>query len=172
MLQLYKTIVRPTLEYCNAVWRPTYLKDQDLLEKVQQRATRLIPDVKHLSYEERLKTLKLPSLEYRRQRADLLQIYKIMHGLEAVERNDIFEIIKESRTRGHRLKIRKPRCKSKMRQMSFSVRSINNWNNLPEIAINASSINKFKSELENHWKHHPLKYHPYQRESNAVKRGT
>ena len=86
--------------------------DQDLLEKVQQRATRLIPDVKHLDYEDRLKTLKLPSLEYRRQRADLLQIYKIMYGFVAVEKDDMFEIIKESRTRGHRLKIRKPHYRS------------------------------------------------------------
>ena len=63
-----------------------------------------------------------------------------MHGFEAIEKNDMFKIIEESRTRGHRLKIRKPHCKSKTRQMSFSVRSINSWNNFPQIAINASSI--------------------------------
>ena len=90
-------------------------------KKVQQRATRLISDVKHLDYEDRLKALKLPSLEYRRQRADLLQISKIMYGFEAVEKHYPLEIIKEFRTKGHRLKIRKPHCRSKTRQMSFSV---------------------------------------------------
>ena len=64
----------------------------------------------------------------------------------------MFEIIEESRTRGHRLKIRKPHCKSKTsRCLSHSqCGALNNLPDMPEIAINASSINKFKSALENH----------------------
>lgn len=172
MLQLYKSIVRPTLEYCNTAWQPKFFKDEDKLEKVQQRASRLIPDMRHLSYPQRLKTLKLPTLEYRRQRADQIQMFKIIHELEDLKSNVLFDMITDSRTRGHEYKIRKPLCKSKMRQMSFSVRCVNNWNSLPETAVNASSINSFKSQLEKHWKSHPLKYNPYQRQSDQVTRGT
>ena len=54
-LNLYKTIIRPTLEYCNSVWHPMLKRDEDLLEKVQQRATRLLPDIRHMEYSDRLK---------------------------------------------------------------------------------------------------------------------
>ena len=53
---LYKAIVRPHLEYAIQVWRPVLLKDITQLENVQRRATKLIPSIKHPSYENRLKT--------------------------------------------------------------------------------------------------------------------
>ena len=61
------TLVRSHLEYANCIWNPYrqhLIKD---LEKVQMRASRLIPDVKNLKYEERLRYLKLPTLKYRRK---------------------------------------------------------------------------------------------------------
>ena len=134
-----------------------------MLEKVQQRATRLISDVKHLSYPERLEILKLPILEYRRQRADQIQVHKLMTGLEELKRDDLFIMHTESKTRGHKLKIRKPQCKTSLRQRSFAVRCINGWNGLPDSAVEAYSINNFKSELEKHWRNHPHKYSPYLR---------
>ena len=171
MLQLYKIIVRPTLEYYISAWRPKFLKDDDMLEKVQQRATKLIPEVKHLSYSEMMKSLKLPTLEYRRQRADQIQVFKIMNELEDLKRESLFEMNTESRTRGHKYKVRKPKCKSKTRQLFFSLRCVNDWNNLPSSAVNASSVYQFKNELQKHWRSHPLKYIPYQRQSNQVTRG-
>ena len=65
---LYTGIVRPHLEYGNVVWHPGYKKDVELLERVQQRATKMVPELKDLSYEERLRILDLPSLEHRRLR--------------------------------------------------------------------------------------------------------
>ena len=59
---LYKALVRTLLEYGNLVWSP-YLKDDiEKLEAVQHRATRIIPALKELPYQERLKLLKFPSL--------------------------------------------------------------------------------------------------------------
>ena len=82
VLQLYKTIVRPTLKYCNSLWCPLYNKNEDLLEKVEQRVTRLLPDSKHLDYPDRLRGPNLPTLVYRRQRAELIQIFNIMQGID------------------------------------------------------------------------------------------
>ena len=80
-LQLYKVYVRPVLEYGQEIWSPHLQKDIDILEKVQQRATKLIPELEELPYEDRLSQLKLYSLKARRQRGDMITMYKIHHGL-------------------------------------------------------------------------------------------
>ena len=64
--KLYKTYVRPHLEYCIQVWPPFLAGDIDSLEKVQHRATKLVPTIANLPYEQRLKILNLQSLYTRR----------------------------------------------------------------------------------------------------------
>jgi len=54
MLNLYKTLVRPHVEYCVSAWSPYYKKDKELLEKVQRRFTKMIKGMKGISYEEGL----------------------------------------------------------------------------------------------------------------------
>jgi len=54
MLNLYKTLVRPHVEYCVSAWSPYYKKDKELLEKVQRRFTKMIKGMKGMSYEEGL----------------------------------------------------------------------------------------------------------------------
>ena len=67
-------MVRPTLEleYCNTVWGLFYKMDQIAIENVQRRAIRLVKELKHLDYEQRLQHLQLPSLYYRRQQGDMI----------------------------------------------------------------------------------------------------
>ena len=79
-MNLYPVLIRPHLEYCVQVWSPHWVKDINLVEGVQRRATKLVPELKHLSYEERLKRLDLTTLEERRTRGDLLEMYKIIMG--------------------------------------------------------------------------------------------
>jgi len=74
ILQLYKSLVRPHLEYSVQAWRPHFQKDIDLIEGVQRRATKLITSVKDKTYEERLRLLHLQSLETRRVRGDLIEV--------------------------------------------------------------------------------------------------
>ena len=77
---LYVSLVRPHLEYTNPVWNPYLKKHIDMIENIQMRATKLIPGLSDLSYEDRLRRLKLPSLSYRRSRGDMIEVYKIMSG--------------------------------------------------------------------------------------------
>ena len=74
MLNLYKSPVRPHLEYCTVAWNPHYVKDKELLERVQRRFTRTIPELKDLSCAKRLDKLNLWSLEERRVRADSIEV--------------------------------------------------------------------------------------------------
>ncbi|RUS72071.1 hypothetical protein EGW08_020166 [Elysia chlorotica] len=78
---LYKSIIRPHLEYGNVVWHPRFKGDEEQLENVQRRATKLIPELKHLEYKDRLEKLDMPSLYFRRARGDMIECYKFLQGI-------------------------------------------------------------------------------------------
>jgi len=84
LLKMYKSVVRPHLKYCSSVWSPHYKKDKELLEKIQHRFTRLFKELRQLTYAERLDVLGLWSLEERRNRADLVEVYKMINGQSAI----------------------------------------------------------------------------------------
>ena len=85
LLKLYKTLVRPHLEYCAQFWSPYYRKDIIKLERVQKRFTGMLPGLDGLSFQERLDKMGLFSLERRRLRGDLIVVYKIMTGIDKVD---------------------------------------------------------------------------------------
>ena len=82
----------------------------DAIEKVQRRATKLVQECKNLPYEERLKTLGLPTLTYRRKRADIIEVFKIMNGYDKINKDIFFNKCRNLNTRGHSLKLEKPRA--------------------------------------------------------------
>jgi ribonuclease P/MRP protein subunit RPP40 len=159
-LNLYKSLIRPRLEYANAVWSPLLKSDITQLEKVQRRATTLLRELKDLPYEQRLQALELPSLVYRRLRGDMIQTFKILHGYEDIDPSCLFQMSTNRQTRGHNMKIEKQRSNTKLRQNFFSMRVVNSWNSLTAEVVIAPSINSFKGRLDKLWQHHPCKYDP------------
>ena len=101
MSTLYKSMVRPHLEYGNAIWGPFYAMDKKAVESVQRRATKLIPELRDESYAERLRILDIPSLENRRSRGDMIQCYKIFQGIVRINIEEMFDIIQPAVTRSH-----------------------------------------------------------------------
>ena len=81
----------------------------------------------------------------------MIQVYKIMHNLEDIPEGAFFTR-SEGTTRGNSLKLFKTRCRTKLRQNSFTVRVINDWNGLPESIVTAPTLNSFKSRIDRHWK--------------------
>ena len=113
------SLVRPHLEYASSVWSPVYKKDRIAIENVQRRATKLVKSISHLPYNDRLRVLGLPTLKYRRERADVTQVYKILHSIDKVDKSKLFTLSEYTATRGHSLKFFKHRSRLKIRANSF-----------------------------------------------------
>jgi ribonuclease P/MRP protein subunit RPP40 len=82
---LYTTYIRPHLEFAIQAWSPYQAGDILTLERIQRRATKTITEISNLPYTERLKRLKLTSLEERRERGDLFQLFKFSRGIDSIE---------------------------------------------------------------------------------------
>ena len=149
---LFKTMVRPHLEYGNVIWHPRFRRDRLEVEKVQRRATRLVTELRHLPYQERLQALRLPSLEHRRRRGDIIEVWNIVKGVYRLDHDKLFVKAEDSATRGHKLKLRKEQSRLDVRLRWFSQRAVNDWNALPAHVIAGQTVITFKSRLDAHWR--------------------
>ena len=126
------------------------LIDQKKVETIQRRATKLVMSLHDNDYGTRLTELRLPSLNYRRQRGDMIFLYQIFNSLVDINADDFFTR-SSGVTRGHELKIYKCRSSCLLRSNFFSHRVVNAWNNLPQLIIEACSLNDFKAKLDKYW---------------------
>ena len=110
IIPLYKTIVRPHLEYCIQAWRPYRKKDIDMPERVQRRANKLIQKLRNISYEMPLKECGLTTLKTRRLR-DHIEVGKILNGNGNIDRDIVLSVKEERRTRGHGVTLAKKPCR-------------------------------------------------------------
>ena len=99
-----------------------------MLEKVQRRTTKLIPGLRDLSYEERLKECGLTTLDTRRLRGDQIKDFKILNGHENIDLNIFVKIKTCKLTRGHDFTLVKEQNRLDFRKYSFSQRTVNEWN--------------------------------------------
>jgi len=134
------------MEYAVQARSPYMVKDIQVSEKVQQRATKCVTGLKNKTYQQRLKILGIPSLELRRKRGDLIQTFKILTGKE-----DMFQLTPNIHsTRGHRLKLFKKPCRINVRKFFFSQRVVDSWNSLPSNVVESPSINTFRNRLDDY----------------------
>jgi ribonuclease P/MRP protein subunit RPP40 len=138
---------RPLLEFAVPVWSPMLKGDIDMLERVQHRATRLMISLRELSYGERLQALDLTTLVERRQRGDMIQIFKIFKGIDRMETYERYCFLRNL-TRVHCFKYNKEISRQTHRENFLLNRAANYWNELPKEVISAETVNIFKAGLD------------------------
>ena len=151
MINIYKTIIRPNLEYCAQLWSPVAAHGNWglilQLEGVQRRFTRLINGIGTLPYSERLEALNLTTLAERRLRGDLIETFKIVNDLVNYGK-DIFKMGRSGRNIVHKpSKLRRTGVHN-IANSSLSHRVINYWNKLPSCVKFSQDVNFFKINLE------------------------
>ena len=119
-----------------------------MLEKIQMRATKLIPGLRDLRYEERLKKCGLTTLETRRLRGGQIEVFKVLNGYENIDSNIFLEIKESKITRRHNFTLVKKQSRLDVRKFSLSQRTINVWITLSTGCVHASSANMFKNRID------------------------
>ena len=147
-LVLYKTLVRPLLEYCPQVWSPYMVKDVEILENIQRRATKIIPELYDLPYEQRLKELKLFPLKDRRIRGDMISTYKMINGLIKINCNKIVPMHNTAATRSHCQQLKGQIVKCNTRKNYFTQRIVLPWNALSTNTISSDTVTTFKGRYD------------------------
>ena len=121
------------------------------IENVQRRATKIIKNIKHLTYEKRLRYLDLPTLVYRTARGDMIETYKIVNEKYDIAAKLYLQPCKQKVTRGHSLKLAKSYSRLKFRNNFCSLWIVNVWNSVTKDIVTAASIIAFENILDKHW---------------------
>ena len=150
-VNLYKRYVRVYLEYATPAWNPWQIGDIEMLEKVQRRFVKMISGLISTTYEDRLREIGLATLKARRVRADLLQVFKILKGIDRV--NPDYWFTPESNTRPGTRSRSEYNVKVKFNNTEigknfFSTRAAIAWNALPEDLKSTRKISSFKKKLD------------------------
>ena len=157
-IKLYQVFVLPHLSYAVQAWAPFYKADKELLEKVQRRAVMMVTNIKG-TYEERLASLKMRTLEDRRIRGDLIETFKIITGKSNVvpetwftfaSSNTTDEAVRTRATTGYFNLVQPPIPKTEIRKNFFSYRVVDHWNRLPDQVKMSQKTNDFKNALDRH----------------------
>ena len=147
-VKLYKQYVRPHLEFAVTAWSPWTEADKECLEKVQRRAVKMISGLTSNEYIGRLAELGMETLEERRHRMDMAQVYKIVTGKDRVKSETWFTMGRDGQrmTRGnaHPLSLKKQRARLEVRRNFFSQRVVDDWNTIPAVIKDARSVTSFK----------------------------
>ncbi|XP_069128754.1 uncharacterized protein [Argopecten irradians] len=138
------------------------VKDIDRLEAVQRRATKSLPGMGNLTYPERLRILKLPTLSYRRARGDMIELYKMINGIYDKEACTFIQLWKDvaerHSNRGNSKMLFPQQAKTQLRSNAFKIRTVKLWNSLPESVVSAPNINTFKNRLDKNWQNQDIVY--------------
>ena len=157
IITLYNIFVRPHLEYAVQFWSPQLAKDQALLEGVQRRATKKIPSLRNKSYEQRLAACDLFSLEKRRRRGDMIQVFKILNKIDNVQEENYFQRNDDPRTRNNGFKLKGKRFQTNVAKHYFTNRVVEDWNRLPKPVVESKNVEMFKNRLDKYYKENNIR---------------
>ena len=151
-VRLYMTYVRPHLEFAVASWSPWFVKDIELLEQVQKRAINMVTGLKATTYEGKLRELNLTTLANRRERGDIIQVWKYVHKHNG---GNIFKMATDQHNRLSRhtykpLNLCRVNADKDVRRNFFTVRCVNLWNSLPGYLQAEEDLVQFKKKLDMH----------------------
>ena len=155
MLPLYKSLVRPHLEYAVQFWSPHLCRDIDKMERVQRKATKMIQEIRNHSYQQRLKDLKLISLVQRRLRGQLIEAFKYLNRFNNVCPICLLEYDFNDRTRNNGKKLMVKRVNTSVAQHFPPINITTTWNALLNDVVNSKTVNTFKNHLDAHWEDNP-----------------
>ena len=157
--KLFKALVRPHIEYANQIWAPHLKKHIEAIENIQRRATKLVPGLYDMPYEDRLKTLNLPTLAYRRLRGDMIEVFKLMHPEAGYDKTlEPLLPINDRTSRGNRFKLYHRRPTNNLRKYSFGMRVTKPWNDLPDYVVAAPNVKIFETRLDAYWQNQQIKF--------------
>ena len=108
----------------------------------------MIQGIRSFSYEKRLKLLKLHTLERRRVRGDLIEVFKWIKGYNKGEVGKVLTAINQGRTRSNGFKLEKRRFRKEIGKNWFTNRVVNDWNGLSRQVVSAESLESFKGRLD------------------------
>ena len=149
MMRLYKALIRSRIEFCSPLWHPSKIEDIKTLESVQRLFTSKITEVSHLNYYNRLKSLKIQSLQRRRERFIIISMWKIING---VMPNDLCIQFSNTPRRGIKAKVPPLDMKATQRartlyENSFAVIGPRLWNTIPHNITTKTNKDSFKVAL-------------------------
>jgi Reverse transcriptase (RNA-dependent DNA polymerase)/Endonuclease-reverse transcriptase len=146
-LRLYTQHVRPHLEFATPAWSPWLTADIQKIEKVQEKAVKMISGLKGASYEEKCSEVGLETLEKCRKIQDMAQTYKLVHGIDNVSRINLLNHVPEGRTRlaADPLNLRSGQSRTDVRKHFFTQRIVSEWNNIPSENKNSANVYAFKT---------------------------
>ena len=85
------------------------------------------------------------------RRGDMIQTYKIVHGIDWLDKDMFFSSCTIQATRGHPFKLFQKRSRLDVRANAFGARVVHDWNSLPNEVVSAPSVNSFKARLDKFW---------------------
>ena len=146
--QCYSTLVRPTIEYASSVWSPAKKETINKLEAVQRRAARFATGdyQRTSSVTSMLQKLQWQSLQTRRERTQVVMLYRIVYRLVDIPAESYLHPA-SLRTRGHTLRFLVPHTRTTVYKTSFFPQAIRLWNKLPGGAVEAKTLDSFKTQL-------------------------
>ncbi len=130
------------------MWSPCKKKDIKKLKRIQRAATKLAPKLMDKSYEERLLALNLTTLEQRRERGDLITIYRMMKGMEDLDRDDLMITWDTRNTRPQDKMVKNYFCRRDIKKKSFPHRVVDVWNGQKKELVQAETISECKAKLD------------------------